>query len=162
MDALYELIALYESMGIVADLLELAIAVISIVSLWKVFTKAGEGGWKILIPIYNGYIQYKIAGCRGRYWAAFLLTCAASVLAVIAGISMAGAISAEVGIISLLAAGVLFLIVGIIGITYTFKFARAFGRGFFFGLGLLFLPFIFLAIIAFNGNIVYVGNVNTR
>lgn len=28
---------------------------------WKLFTKAGEAGWKSLIPIYNTYIRTKIA-----------------------------------------------------------------------------------------------------
>lgn len=27
---------------------------------WKIFTKAGEPGWKSLIPIYNVYVEYDI------------------------------------------------------------------------------------------------------
>ena len=34
--------------------------VLLIVAQWKIFTKAGEAGWKSLIPIYNLYIQFKI------------------------------------------------------------------------------------------------------
>ncbi|HRB69722.1 MAG TPA: hypothetical protein PLC92_06420, partial [Chitinophagales bacterium] len=27
---------------------------------WKIFTKAGQAGWKCLIPFYNIYIQLQI------------------------------------------------------------------------------------------------------
>lgn len=33
-----------------------------IVPFWKLFTKAGQSGWKTLIPIYNVYIMVEIAG----------------------------------------------------------------------------------------------------
>lgn len=39
--------------GAGAGIISLIIAVIAIVSSWKIFTKAGEAGWKCLIPIYN-------------------------------------------------------------------------------------------------------------
>ena len=35
--------------------------------MWKLFTKAGEAGWKCLIPIYNYYIMLKIGGKPG-WW----------------------------------------------------------------------------------------------
>jgi hypothetical protein len=43
----------------------LAVAVVVIVGMWKVFEKAGQTGWAILIPIYNAYILLKIAGLDG-------------------------------------------------------------------------------------------------
>jgi hypothetical protein len=45
----------------------LAIAVISIVGCWKMFVKARQPGWGILIPIYNQYLMIKIAG-RPGWW----------------------------------------------------------------------------------------------
>ena len=33
-----------------------------IVALWKIFTKAGEPGWKSIIPIYNIIMLLKIVG----------------------------------------------------------------------------------------------------
>ncbi|MES2776410.1 MAG: DUF5684 domain-containing protein [Bacteroidota bacterium] len=45
----------------------LAVAVILIASIWKVFVKAGQPGWAAIIPIYNLYIMTKIAGKPG-YW----------------------------------------------------------------------------------------------
>lgn len=36
------------------------IILIYVLALWQVFTKAGEDGWKAIIPIYNQYILSKI------------------------------------------------------------------------------------------------------
>lgn len=40
----------------------LAIVVLQIVANWKLFVKAGEKGWKSIIPFYNTAILYKISG----------------------------------------------------------------------------------------------------
>jgi hypothetical protein len=42
--------------------LYLLIFVLMIVSMWKVFTKAGKPGWAILIPIYNIIVLLEIVG----------------------------------------------------------------------------------------------------
>lgn len=42
--------------------LGLAIPLLMIASFWKLFTLAGEEGWKSLIPIYNTYIMLNIIG----------------------------------------------------------------------------------------------------
>ena len=52
-------------------ILILVIAVIMIVANWKVFTKAGKPGWASIIPLYNMYVMFEIAGMNG--WM-FLLT----------------------------------------------------------------------------------------
>lgn len=43
----------------------LVMAVISIIALWRVFTKAGEPGWGSLIPFYNLYLLFKISWGNG-------------------------------------------------------------------------------------------------
>ncbi len=43
-------------------LVMLVIAVIMIIALWKIFTKAGEPGWAAIVPFYNAYTEFKIAG----------------------------------------------------------------------------------------------------
>jgi hypothetical protein len=48
-------------------LIYLAIVVLMIASMWRVFTKAGQPGWGILIPIYNAYLMIKVAG-RPGWW----------------------------------------------------------------------------------------------
>lgn len=48
-------------------IIQLAILVLMLVAMWKVFTKAGQPGWACIIPIYNIYILTKIAGKPG-WW----------------------------------------------------------------------------------------------
>jgi len=48
----------------------LLIALLLIVAMWKVFTKAGQPGWASIIPIYNLYIWCKIVG-RPGWWIIF-------------------------------------------------------------------------------------------
>ena len=51
--------------------MSLVATVVMLVALWKIFTKAGEAGWKCLIPIYNCYTSVKIADGNG--WKFLLL-----------------------------------------------------------------------------------------
>ncbi len=48
-------------------LIPLLLFVFYIVAGWKVFTKAGEPGWGVFVPIYNLYLVCKIAG-RPEWW----------------------------------------------------------------------------------------------
>jgi uncharacterized membrane protein YoaK (UPF0700 family) len=50
----------------------LILLLIVIISLWKIFEKAGEPGWAALIPIYNVIILLKIVG-RPIWWLVLLL-----------------------------------------------------------------------------------------
>lgn len=43
-----------------------------VVANWKIFTKAGKPGWASIIPFYNLYVLFEIAGMNG--WL-FLLLC---------------------------------------------------------------------------------------
>lgn len=45
----------------------LALALLSIVSLWRIFQKANQPGWASIIPIYNLYVLMKIVG-RPGWW----------------------------------------------------------------------------------------------
>lgn len=53
------------------SLIVLILAVTSIVSIWRIFEKAGDKGWKSLIPFYNTYTLFKVAGYNG--WMFLLL-----------------------------------------------------------------------------------------
>ena len=50
----------------------LLVALLLIVAMWKVFTKAGQPGWASIIPIYNLYIWCKIVG-RPGWWILLML-----------------------------------------------------------------------------------------
>ena len=53
--------------GILILLIGIALCIFVIISLWKVFVKAGHPGWGVLIPIYNVYLLLQIAG-RPAWW----------------------------------------------------------------------------------------------
>lgn len=36
--------------------------ILTVIGMWAVFTKAGESGWKAIIPIYNLYVLRRVAG----------------------------------------------------------------------------------------------------
>lgn len=61
-----------EGIGIFMVLFYLAIIVLLVASVWRVFTKAGEPGWASLIPIYNVIVLLKIVG-RPLWWIILLL-----------------------------------------------------------------------------------------
>ena len=37
----------------IVSLIGLAVFVLTVIARWKIFTKAGEAGWKSIIPIYS-------------------------------------------------------------------------------------------------------------
>ena len=51
----------------------LAIVILMIASMWRVFTKAGQPGWASIIPIYNVYIMLLIAGKPGWWLILFFI-----------------------------------------------------------------------------------------
>lgn len=51
-------------------LISIAIAVFMAVVYWKIFVKADEPGWAILVPFYGSYVEFKIA--FGNGWLFFL------------------------------------------------------------------------------------------
>ena len=53
-------------------ILYLAIVVIMIIAMWKIFTKAGKPGWAILIPIYNIIVMLEIVG-KPTWWIIIIL-----------------------------------------------------------------------------------------
>ena len=51
----------------VMGLVGCAVAVVVIISLWKLFSKAGQPGWAAIIPFYNAFVLFKIGlGSGGK------------------------------------------------------------------------------------------------
>lgn len=50
------------AMGGVMALVWLAVGIFMLISMWKVFTKAGQPGWAVIVPIYNIVVMLQIAG----------------------------------------------------------------------------------------------------
>jgi hypothetical protein len=108
--------------NIVGVIIPLAIVVVMIVAMWRVFEKAGQPGWGCLIPFYNIYLLLQIAG-RPGWW--LILFC--------------------IPLVNL-----------VVGIIVYIDIAASFGKDVLFGIGLLFLGFIFFPILAF-GDAEYIG-----
>ena len=63
-------IAAFAAIGMLTVfLIYVAWIVLLIIARWKIFTKAGEKGWKSLIPIYSDYVEWRIAWKKlGLFW----------------------------------------------------------------------------------------------
>ena len=70
--------------GIIA-VVALVVYVLLIVAMWKIFTKAGEKGWKSIIPIYNSIILFKISGVSPWLILAIAVLYCIPVIGVVAG-----------------------------------------------------------------------------
>lgn len=67
-------------LGLILLLIGLAVSLIQLIGMWKVFKKAGKGGWEALIPFYKEYVLIEISGLN---WWWFLLIFSPLVLALI-------------------------------------------------------------------------------
>lgn len=112
--------------------------ILQVIAYWKVFTKAGEAGWKSIIPIYNIYTQYKISWNQPyMFWIFVACIVAGVILTGIGGIlAMVGSLVSFVGTI--------------INVLATVKLSKAFGHGIGFAVGLFFLCPIFMLILGFG------------
>ena len=106
-------------------LISIAIGVLTIIANWKIFTKAGQAGWKSLIPIYNIVILFRIAGVS-PWW-------------------ILGYFAAWVPFVGWI------LSVGV-SIYVMVKLAKAFGKGDGFAVGLILLNTIFIMILGFGSS----------
>lgn len=61
------------TLGTTGTIIVIALAVLMVVSRWRVFEKAGLPGWGALIPFYNIYLRFKVAGRPGGWtrWVLF-------------------------------------------------------------------------------------------
>lgn len=68
-----------------------AVVAIVIIGGWKVFEKAGQPGWAILIPIYNLYVMLRIAGRPGWWLILYLIPLVNLIIMIIVAIDIAKA-----------------------------------------------------------------------
>lgn len=104
---------------LIATLVALALSALTIVSLWKVFKKAGMPGWASIVPFYNTVKELEMV--QKPYWW--------SIMIVIPFVNF------------------------FFAIILTRRLAAVFGKGAWFTVGLLFLPFIFFPILAFGDSV---------
>lgn len=100
-----------------------AIAIVQIIAMWKLFTKAGQKGWKSIIPIYNQVVLFKIV--KISPW---LLLLYFTLLIPVVGWIVTIALNAY----------------------FAYKLAKSFGKDSGYAVGIFFLPVIFYMILAFG------------
>ena len=73
------------------------LAIIYLIAWWKMFTKAGEAGWKILIPIYSAYIQFRIIYGNGWKFLLFIVPIISWFVIIMVPVRMAQAYGKSIG-----------------------------------------------------------------
>ena len=105
-----------ESMGMFGVLAYIGVIVLVIVSIWKIFEKAGKPGWAAIIPIYNMIVLLEIVR-KPIWWIVLML----------------------IPLVNIVVAIIVYV-----------ELAKAFGKSAGFGIGMIFLSFIFLPMLAFG------------
>lgn len=117
------ILGIIATFGLVVAVIGFIISVLTIIANWKIFTKAGEKGWKSLIPIYGTVVLFRIAGVSPLLILGYL----------VAWIPVVGPL----------------ITLGITIYVYH-KLAKAFGQDAGFTVGLVLLNTIFMLILGFG------------
>ena len=98
----------------------LAITVLMIVSMWKIFQKAGKQGWEAIVPIYNIIVLFQIT--KTPLWLIILLL---------------------IPLVNFIGSFVVAIILGL-------NIAKVFGKDSVFGILCIFFPYIMYPVLAFS------------
>lgn len=148
--------------GIIGIVLVIGIAlwILLVVGHWKMFTKAGEKGWKALIPFYSDYTLFKLVWNTKSFW-----IYVGAILATVALNFLSGQYVFVDGQLIALGTGNMFLsilayVASIALLIYSvliqINTSLAYGKGMVFAMGLLLLPVVFTPILGF-GDAEYLG-----
>ncbi len=139
-------------------LISIVLWILMIIARWKIFTKAGEAGWKSIIPIYSDYVQWRIAWRKtGLFWAMLALVIVGSIPMGMSGsyvVSANGTIIATGGGNSVLSiiGSVAILAAGVLALMSTYKLMCAFGHGAGWLILFIFFPHIMLLVLGFGSS----------
>lgn len=122
----------------------LLLGLITLIATWKIFKKAGTGGWKALIPFYCDYSLIKISWKKKYFWWMMALAFASGI---VGGLALNfPEYTALIWVIE----WALFIPAIVIALKSEFKLAKAFGKGGGFAVGMILLPWIFYPILGFG------------
>lgn len=123
-------------------LIDLPIYIMLVIAEWRILEKAGEKGWKSLIPVYNLFVSHHIAG-MSHIW--FVLEVSSWVAELLLEIIPAVPDWLEI------VAGVTIVIFTIVmEVIHLNLLGNRFGKKLPFKIGMFLLPEIFLPILAFG------------
>jgi hypothetical protein len=98
-----------DGIGFIGILFYLAIVVVLVAAMWKVFEKAGQPGWAAIVPIYNIYILLQIVGKPGWWLVLFLIPLVNLIIIFIVYIGLAHSFGKSTGFgIGLVFLGIIF------------------------------------------------------
>lgn len=60
-----ELMEMIAGFGIGLYLVMLVLCIVCLIAAAKIFSKAGIAGWKVIVPFYSNYLQYKLVFGNG-------------------------------------------------------------------------------------------------
>lgn len=150
------LLVLVGGMAIVLLGVGIFLSVLLIVARWMVYRKAGEAGWKAIIPIYSSYISYKICWKGSAFWVYFLTGLVGAILTTTFRINGEIYCLAQENVAFAFLGGCALTASAIWAIRHAIKMARAFDKGVGFGILILFFPYIMMLVLGF-GKSEYVG-----
>lgn len=130
------------------------ILVVLLVIAWaRLFHKAGERWWKILIPIYGTYCTYKVADSQGLFWGSLVVSGVSTLVTRLVANGIARNTyyferpnTTAITIITAISS----IILLIISCVFMVRLAHVFGKGNGFAVGLILLYPIFILILAFG------------
>ena len=144
-----------------------ALMVVMAVSWWRIFEKMGVSGWKSLVPVYGGYILYKTMWEAKIYFIALFLRMLTFPILMVALVSrhvewfvrIASGFSLDLSAYVDVLAGsgnviyigaFLFFFTFVLQAVFCWRLAKSFDYSIGCFLGLLFLPIIFIPLLAFG------------
>ena len=138
------------------SLVNLLLYVFGIVVNYLVLEKAGERGWKSLIPFYSDYLEYKLYWDKNLFWINLFMPFIT--LVIICLCAILHYYTTFLAVLFVLAC-ILLLTSVIFDVILKIKKGKCFGESAAFGIGLVLLNPIFCAILAFDKKCQYIGNV---
>lgn len=123
---------------------------------YLVLEKAGERGWKSLIPFYRDYLEYKLYWNKNLYWINLIMPFVGITCFCIGSILY---YNTTLLVVTFVLGTILLITSLIFDIGLKIKKGKCFGESGAFGIGLILLNTIFCAILAFDKKCQYIGNV---
>lgn len=101
--------------ALLVSLVFIIVAIVMLIGMWKIYTKANQPGWALFVPIYNLYALLQIVG-RPTWWLLLMLIPLLNLIVLVVYVDL----------------------------------AKSFGKSTLYGLGMIFLPFIFIPMLGFG------------
>jgi hypothetical protein len=147
LDTILELLAAYIIIVVAIAAIGFLLWLLIAICRWIIFQKAGQAGWKSLIPIYDTFVQLRIIQ-RPPWWGYLIV--GLSLVQIVLTYMQDGGTNDSFSL--QLINGIATIVAFIFSVRITHGISRSFGHDIGFTLGLLFLPYIFYPILAFGSS----------